>query len=72
MNINRKTKVQLRLAYILSIMGMLLLFSSFFTPPVGNITNSVLVAYAQVMTFVGALLGIDYHYTRIFEERNNK
>lgn len=36
--------------------------AAFFTSPPGEIHSSVLVAYGEVMTFAGALFGIDYHY----------
>lgn len=32
--------------------------------PPGEIHSSVLIAYGEVMTFAGALFGIDYHYRR--------
>lgn len=50
------------MAALLIFCGMALLFTAFFTPPKGEISASVLVAFGEVMTFVGALLGIDYHY----------
>ena len=31
-------------------------------PPVGIIDSSVLVAFGEMSTFAGALLGIDYRY----------
>ena len=55
-------KKQLYLAYTLSIVGILLLWAAFFSPKLGVIDSSVLIAYGEVMTFSGALLGIDYHY----------
>lgn len=55
-------KGQLCLAVGLSIAGMALLAAAFVVPPTGTIDSSVLVAYGEVMTFVGALLGLDYKY----------
>ncbi|MDO4691748.1 MAG: hypothetical protein Q4A64_02625 [Porphyromonadaceae bacterium] len=55
---------QIILAFILAALGMVLLFAGFFAPPTGGIEPSVLVAYGEVMTFAGALFGIDYHYRR--------
>ncbi len=60
----RKYSLQVYLAILISLMGMLLLFSSLLLPPRGDVASSVLVAYGEVMTFAGALLGIDYHYKR--------
>lgn len=42
--------------------GLTLLFTSLWMPPQGIIDSSVLVAYGEVMTFVGGLVGIDYVY----------
>ena len=58
---NRNT-AQVLLAVFLTVMGVALLFSSFWVPPVGELSPSVLVAFGQVLTFTGALLGMDYHY----------
>lgn len=57
-----KLRYERVLASLLTFCGMVLLFFAFFTPPRGEISASVLVAFGEVMTFVGALLGIDYHY----------
>ena len=56
------TRFQPFCAITLLILGVLLIISSFFTPPVGIIDPSILVAFGQILTFLGALLGIDYHY----------
>lgn len=53
---------QMLLAFCMSFIGIFLLLLSFFYPPTGYIDGSVLVAFGQIMTFIGALLGIDYHY----------
>ncbi len=59
---NGKYPLQVYLAIVIACLGMLLLFLGVHYPPRGEIAASVLVAYGEVMTFVGALLGIDYHY----------
>ena len=51
--------------------GIVLLFLGFYAHPIGDITNSVLVAYGECSTFAGALIGVDYSYryrTFKFEE----
>lgn len=58
----KKLKYQYVLSTLLMIVGCGLLIASFCVPPVGIIDNSVLIAFGQVLTFVGALLGIDYSY----------
>lgn len=58
----RKLNVQLALGVILVLTGIVLLFLGFYAVPVGEIANSVLVAYGEVSTFAGALIGVDYSY----------
>lgn len=41
---------------------LLLVMLGFWVPPVGIIDSSVLVAFGEMSTFAGALLGIDYRY----------
>ena len=57
-----KLTIQVMLATLLIIVGVVLLFLGFYTEPPGQIHDSVLIAYGQVSTFAGALLGIDYSY----------
>lgn len=59
---NRPRRIQLMLSVGLTVLGGLLLVSGFIAPPMGTIEPSILVAYGEVMTFAGALIGIDYHY----------
>lgn len=57
-----KLNLQLIMACLLTIAGIVLLFFGFWVSPTGEIHNSVLVAYGEVSSFAGALLGIDYTY----------
>lgn len=57
----RRGRGQMYCAVAMCIFGMLLMAGGFFAPPIGEIASSVLVAYGEVMTFAGALFGIDYH-----------
>ena len=57
-----KLNIQLALGIILVVAGLTLLFLGFYAHPIGDITNSVLVAYGEVSTFAGALIGVDYSY----------
>ena len=47
---------------LLTAAGILLLFFGFWTAPLGEIHNSVLVAFGETATFAGALFGVDYKY----------
>ena len=57
-----KSNIQLYLAVGLIIVGCGLLISGLVIPPTGVIDNSVLIAFGEILTFVGSLFGIDYHY----------
>lgn len=59
---NRKHTIQLISAVALTIVGSGLLVAGFIVPPTGVIHSSVLIAFGEILTFVGALFGIDYHY----------
>ena len=54
--------IQLYIATILCISGLVLLYLGFWVPPQGEIHSSVLVAFGEVSTFAGALFGVDYKY----------
>lgn len=58
----KKLNIQLGLGIVLTIAGIVLLFCGFYAVPIGEIANSVLVAYGEVSTFAGALIGVDYTY----------
>ena len=51
-------KLQLCIAAFLCLSGVLLLLLGFWVPPVGIIDSSVLVAFGEMSTFAGALLGL--------------
>ncbi len=59
---NRKLRIQLILAVVLAVFGMILFVVSFVVPPTGIIDSSVLVAGGEAFTFSGSLIGIDYSY----------
>lgn len=58
----RKLTIQLLSAVLMIIIGCALLIAGFIVPPLGIIDSSVLIAFGEILTFVGALFGIDYHY----------
>lgn len=62
MTSTQKGSIQLGLAVFLVIVGCGLLIAGFIVSPTGQIHQSVLVAFGEVMTFAGAILGVDYHY----------
>lgn len=68
----QKLKLNFRLAVatVLTVVGCGLLIAGFIVPPLGIIDSSVLVAFGETSTFVGAVLGIDYNYKyQIYKSR---
>ena len=57
-----KHGIQLLAAVLVLIVGCATLLLGFFAPPKGEIHPSVLVAFGEILTFAGTVLGIDYHY----------
>ncbi len=57
-----KKNEQFILSCCLIAFGCGLLLSGFIIVPRGEIHTSVLVAFGEIMTFAGALIGIDYVY----------
>lgn len=66
-----KLNIQLIIACVISLAGVILLFCGFWVSPTGEIHNSVLVAFGEALSFAGALLGVDYTY-RYKAWKNNK
>ncbi len=58
----RRMNIQLYCATTLVLAGIVLLFLGFWVAPTGQIHDSVLIGFGEVMTFAGALFGIDYTY----------
>ena len=63
METNSNGKTQLYCAVGLVCVGAGLLIAGFTVDPAGEIHSSVLVAFGEILTFAGALFGIDYKYS---------
>ena len=63
-----KLNVQLITAAVLAMGGMILLFCGVFIAPQGEIHESLLVAFGEIATFAGALMGVDY----VYKSKNNQ
>ena len=70
----KRITVQLIIAILLTVSGIVLLFSGFWVDPDGLIDSSVLVAFGEISTFAGALFGVDYSYKikSVQNEREDK
>lgn len=54
--------IQLIIACIVTLAGLVLIFCGFWVSPTGEIHNSVLVGFGEALSFAGALFGVDYTY----------
>ncbi|MDE7159373.1 MAG: hypothetical protein K2O24_00810 [Muribaculaceae bacterium] len=54
--------LQLCVSVAIITVGCSLLVAGFCVNPTGEIHNSVLVAFGEIMTFAGSFIGLDYHY----------
>ncbi len=57
-----RAAITLLSAIFLIAVGCGLLIAGFVVPPPGEIHNSVLVAFGEILTFAGAVFGMKYHY----------
>jgi len=73
-----KLTLQLIVACVVTVAGLVLLFFGFWVSPPGEIHNSVLVGFGEALSFAGALFGVDYSYKfrewkdRKRDEKNNE
>ena len=58
----KRLTIQLTMAILLTMSGIVLLFCGFWIDPQGVVDSSVLVAFGEICTFAGALFGVDYSY----------
>ncbi len=54
--------MQLAAAVAMCAVGAGLIIGGFIVPPAGEIDSSVRVLFRSILTFAGALFGIDYKY----------
>ncbi len=57
-----RQNVQLFTALALCTFGCAMLTAGFILPPLAEIHHSVLIAFGEILTFAGSLIGIDYKY----------
>lgn len=69
-NLNKLT-LQLILAVVMAIFGCMMIIAGFIVPPTGEIHPSVLAAFGEILTFAGAVLGIDYNYKFRIQKKDN-
>ena len=57
-----KHTIQLITSILLVLFGCVLITLGFFFDPTGEIHPSVLTAFGEILTFAGAVIGVDYNY----------
>ena len=62
MNKTPENIIQLIIAALVVIGGLVLLHVGIQIDPAGEIHETVLVAFGEAATFAGSLLGVDYYY----------
>ena len=68
-----RNKVQMWSAVAMLAFGAGLSIAGFCVPPVGEVSNSVLLVFAQSLIYAGSALGIDsYVNYKLNESRNGK
>lgn len=65
-----KMLLQLTMAVLLTVAGLVLVFFSLWIDPEGEIHQSVLIAFGEMSTFAGGLFGVDYSY-KVKEHKND-
>ena len=55
-------RLHLCTAIVMCTFGCMLLVAGFVAPPIGEIHHSLLIAFGELLTFSGSLIGIDYRY----------
>lgn len=74
-NSNNVEIIKLAMAVVIVMFGCAMITAGFCVPPLGVIDNSVLVAFGEILTFAGAVLGINYTYqfkVKQLEDKINK
>lgn len=59
-----KLRLELILAFILTVAGVIMFFMGFQADPHGEIHSSLHVAAGEMFTFAGCLIGVDYSYRK--------
>ena len=62
LDLRNMKKIQLMTAIVMCIFGCTLLVAGFVAPPLAEIHHSVLIAFGEILTLSGSLIGIDYKY----------
>lgn len=65
---NKKGLIQLICAIVGMGLGAFLIIMGMCSEPIGILDSSVNIAFGEVLTFVGSIIGIDYNYKKHYNE----
>ena len=71
MNKTPENIIQLIIAALVVLGGLVLLHVGIQIDPAGEIHETVLVAFGEALTFSGSVMGIDYHYKSKSNDNSN-
>lgn len=72
MNKEQKQDIQLYASLVLCAIGCGLLIAGFVVPPTGIIHQSILIAFGEILTWVGSVWGINYYHTVKYNNENKE
>lgn len=64
MNAEKRATTQLVFALIMATFGCVMITIAFFIPPSAEIHPTVLAAFGEILSFAGAVIGVDYSYKK--------
>ena len=67
-----KEQIQLILSVMMCTAGIVVILICIYIEPQGEIHSSVLVAFGEILTFAGSVIGIDYHYKFNNQKQNTQ
>lgn len=69
----KELNIKLMISIFLVVIGCGLLIAGFIVPPLGAIHNSLLVAFGEIATFAGSVLGVEYKYLyKLYRDKLDK
>lgn len=66
----RHTSKHFIASFLLAVMGLAMIVAAMFVPPAGYIDPTVLAAFGEILTFAGALAGMDYKNGKAEKEKD--
>lgn len=63
-------RYQIIMAYIFALVGVALLFMSFWVQPTGVIDASVIAVFGNITVLIGSIMHLDLNYRKKYEKPN--